>query len=61
VFFEREGTSEWVDVTIASLDHPEQFAPTVAIWTEDALPWIRLDPAHRTFPKGMGDQPAKTP
>jgi hypothetical protein len=49
LFFEDDETTEWVDVTIASLDEPHPFAPQVAIWTEDKLPWVILDPARRTF------------
>lgn len=50
LFFQREEGAEWMDVTIASLDDPAPFAPETAIWTEDTLSWIRLDPsmpAHR--------------
>ena len=28
-----------IDVTVASLDHPEQFSPQVEIWTSDQLIW----------------------
>jgi hypothetical protein len=49
LFFQDDERSESIDVTIASLDHPEAFAPEVAIWTEDRLPWVLLDPARRTF------------
>ena len=40
VFFQDEEDSEWIDVTICSMDQPEILAPNVAIWTEDRLPWI---------------------
>lgn len=40
VFFQDEEGSEWIDVTICSMDQPEVLAPDVAIWTEDRLPWI---------------------
>jgi hypothetical protein len=39
-------------VTIASLDQPEHYAPEVAIWTEDRLPWARLDAALQAFQRG---------
>jgi len=32
-----------IDVTVASLDHPEEHAPGSHIWTESRLPWLRLD------------------
>ena len=49
LFFEDDEASPSVDVTIASFDHPEPYAPEVAIWTEDRLPWSLLDPAHRIY------------
>ena len=33
-----------VDVAIATLDDPQPFRPTRAIWTEDKLPWVILNP-----------------
>src|SRR5258705_13546156 len=33
LFFQDNAASESIDVTIASLDHPESYAPAVAIWT----------------------------
>jgi hypothetical protein len=50
LFFEDAPDSESVDVAIASLDEPMPFPPEMAIWTEDRLPWVRLDdsrPAYR--------------
>ena len=32
-----------IDVTVASLDHPEDHAPGSHIWTESRLTWLRLD------------------
>ena len=54
LFFQDNAASESVDVTIASLDHPESYSPAVAIWTEDRLPWAVLDPARETFRQGRG-------
>ena len=31
-----------IDVTIGSLDHPEQMAPRDQLWVSDRLPWIKL-------------------
>jgi hypothetical protein len=42
-------SSEWIDVTVASLVDPQLFPPEAAIWTEDKLPWIKLDPSRRAF------------
>jgi hypothetical protein len=40
ILFQDEEDSDWVDVTICSMDQPELHSPDVAIWTEDRLPWI---------------------
>lgn len=45
LFFEDAPDSATIDVTIASLDDPRPFGPRKAIWTEDRLPWVPLDPA----------------
>jgi hypothetical protein len=42
-----------VDVAIATLDDPQLFPPTKAIFTEDKLPWVILDssiPSSLTIP-----------
>jgi len=49
VFFEDGEDSEWIDVSIATLDEPDSFKPKVAIWTEDRLPWVPLDPSIPSF------------
>ena len=49
VIFQDAEDSTTIDVTIVSLDHPERFAPEVAIWTEDRLPWVTIDSHQRTF------------
>lgn len=52
LFFQDDEVSASIDVTIASLDHPESFSPEVAIWTEDRLPWVQLEPGRQTFRQG---------
>jgi hypothetical protein len=32
-----------IDVTIATLDHPEQAPAERHIWTDNRLPWLHLD------------------
>src|SRR5688572_18827754 len=44
LFFRETPTSDWIDVTIASLDEPSGYPPEKAIWTEDKLPWVILNP-----------------
>ncbi|QAY83300.1 GFA family protein [Pseudomonas arsenicoxydans] len=34
---------ETIDVTIATLDHPEQAPAERHIWTDNQLPWLHLD------------------
>jgi hypothetical protein len=34
---------EHMDVTIATLDHPEQAPASRHIWTDNRLPWVHLD------------------
>ena len=44
ILFEDEPDFPRVDVTIATLDDPRPFRPSRAIWIEDKLPWVTLDP-----------------
>lgn len=44
ILFEESPQAGTVDVTIASLDDPSPFPPEKAIWLEDKLPWVPLDP-----------------
>jgi hypothetical protein len=44
-----EVSSEWIDVTVASLDDPKTFPPEAATWTEDKLPWVKLDLSRPAF------------
>lgn len=52
LFFQDNENSPTIDVTIASLDHPEAFAPAVEIWTEDRLPWVSLNEELKSYPQG---------
>ncbi|WP_434678677.1 GFA family protein [Pseudomonas sp. R1-18] len=40
--FTRNSPQE-IDVTIATLEHPEQAAASRHIWIENRLPWLHLD------------------
>jgi hypothetical protein len=51
LFFEENEATSTVDVTVASLDSPEACAPTKIIWTEDKLPWVKLDETLPSFLK----------
>ncbi len=56
LFFRDDAVSEWIDITVVSLDDPKYFPPQVAIWTEDKLPWVQLDPARRAFPRSRDEK-----
>ena len=49
LFIQDDVNSEWMDVTVVSLDDPETMRPEAAIWTEDKLPWVQLDPTRPAF------------
>jgi hypothetical protein len=51
LFFKEDEASEWIDVTIGSLDDPSGYAPQQSTWTEDKLPWVKLDPALPAYPQ----------
>jgi len=42
-FWSRERPDE-IDVTVATLDHPERVAPKRHVWASARLPWLVLDP-----------------
>ena len=49
LFFLDDEGSETADVSICSLDDPAPFAPEIAIWTEDRLPWVHLEASRPAF------------
>ena len=51
LFFEDTKDSDMNDVTVASLDDPDAFAPQEAIFREDKLPWVALNELLPSFPK----------
>ncbi|MEE8260984.1 MAG: GFA family protein [Gammaproteobacteria bacterium] len=40
--------SDWVGIKTASLDHPEEFAPTWHLGTESKMPWLEI---HDNLPR----------
>ncbi len=44
LFFADDAEAPMVEFTVASLDDPAPFGPTRAIWMEDRLPWVVVDP-----------------
>jgi hypothetical protein len=51
ILFQHAEDSEWLDVTIVSLDDPTPYRPVVTIWTEDKLPWVVLNPETPNYPQ----------
>jgi hypothetical protein len=47
-----------VDVAVGTLDTPERFGPSLHIWTDTRLPWLRLD---EHLPDREPREPASTP
>jgi len=47
--YRTERRPEHIDLTAATFDHPEFFAPDCEIWTEEKLPWETLNPALPRF------------
>jgi hypothetical protein len=45
VLYRRDSRPDHMDVTTASLDDPDAFAPNVEIWVEQKLAWERLNDA----------------
>lgn len=48
--YQRELEPDTIDVTTASLDRADDFAPTREIWIGEKLAWESLNGAARTFP-----------
>jgi hypothetical protein len=49
--YQAESRPTSIDVTTATLDAADRFAPTMEIWTEDRLPWERLNEALPQYAK----------
>jgi hypothetical protein len=49
--YEHADFPDGVDVTTASLDDPEGFAPADHTWTSHRLPWLQLSDPLPRFPR----------
>lgn len=49
--FASRRSPDYVDVTLASLDHPERHAPKHHVWTSAQLPWLKLDEHLPGYPE----------
>ena len=47
-----------IDVTSATLDDADAFAPTREIWVDEKLAWQTLDPALPHYPRSSTDSQA---
>jgi len=52
ILFQDFQEADLLDVTVISLDNPEGYSPAAEIWTDDKLPWIRLNPELPKYPGG---------
>jgi len=49
--FQHDETPTTIDITTASLDFPERFAPTKEIWLEHKVAWEPVNEALPHFPR----------
>jgi hypothetical protein len=49
--YQDDDSLDTIDVTTATLDHPERFPPTREIWIEHKVAWETLNPDLRHYPR----------
>jgi len=54
ILFQTTPKSRSVDFTLASLDEPFRFAPRKALWCEDHVSWVPLNPRLPAFTRRTG-------
>ncbi len=54
--YQHDGSLDTIDVTTASLDVPERFAPMREIWLEQKLPWQPVNESLPHFPRTRAEQ-----
>ena len=55
--YQRDSRPDNVDVTTATLDHPDGFAPAREIWIEQKLEWETLDGSLPHYPQSSVSGP----
>jgi len=50
--YRQDGDPDFIDVTTATLDHPDEFPPTRHVWLEDGIGWDRVDDGLPWFERG---------
>ncbi|HEV7915267.1 MAG TPA: GFA family protein [Albitalea sp.] len=53
--YRNDDAPELIELTTATLDHPEQFPPTREIWLEHRIAWEAVNPALAHHPHDSGD------
>jgi hypothetical protein len=49
--YERVDDASMIDITTATLDRPDEFAPIVEIWTAERISWAPVSSTVRQFPQ----------
>lgn len=56
--YQRESRAQMIDVTTATLDFPDRYAPTCEIWTSHRLPWQTSNAALPQHPRSSRESKA---
>ena len=59
--YQHDDSPDTIDVTTATLDHPERFPPTREIWLEHRLAWETLNPMLVHYPRDSADDASGSP
>jgi hypothetical protein len=52
---------DFVQVTLGSLDRPQDVRPEDHVWTEDQLPWLKIEDDLPRFPRNSSAVPSRAP
>lgn len=53
--YQHAESADTIDVTTATLDFAERFAPTREVWTEQKLPWVTLNDTLEHFRRSSAE------
>jgi hypothetical protein len=59
--YQHDDSPDTIDVTTATLDHPERFPPTREIWLEHRLAWETLNPMLVHYARDSADDASASP
>jgi hypothetical protein len=57
--YRNDDAPDLIELTTATLDHPEQFPPTREIWLEHKLAWTAVNPDIPHHRRGSGEPPIR--